>query len=68
MKPDRSIDRGNGAAYSLGRAEGRMAAAGIAILVEESPDSLRQLCRVTPGQGNLTDSATENRPPRPWPG
>ncbi|TCS65741.1 hypothetical protein EDD52_103158 [Primorskyibacter sedentarius] len=30
---------------------------------EESPDSLRQRCRVTPGQGNLTESATENRPP-----
>ncbi len=30
---------------------------------EESPDSLKQRCRVTPGQGNLTDSATENRLP-----
>lgn len=30
---------------------------------EESPDSGKQWCRVTPGQGNLTDSATENRPP-----
>ena len=30
---------------------------------EESPDSLKQRCRVTPGQSNLTESATENRPP-----
>ena len=30
---------------------------------EESPDSPKRRCRVTPGQGNLTDSATENRPP-----
>ncbi len=30
---------------------------------EESPDSLRQRCRVTPGRGNPTESATENRPP-----
>lgn len=49
--------------------------------VEESPDSLKQRCRVTPGRGNPTESATENRlpssgaekvkrwgksPPRPW--
>ena len=31
--------------------------------VEESPDSTRQRCRVTPGQGNLTESATEKRLP-----
>ena len=30
---------------------------------EESPDSTRQRCRVTPGRGNPRDSATENRPP-----
>ena len=30
---------------------------------EESPDSLKQRCRVTPGQSNLTESATENRLP-----
>ena len=31
---------------------------------EESPDSRKQRCRVTPGRGNPTDSATENRLPR----
>ncbi|KMK67843.1 hypothetical protein IMCC21224_112720 [Puniceibacterium sp. IMCC21224] len=31
--------------------------------VEESPDSKKKRCRVTLGQGNLTDSATENRLP-----
>ncbi|SEK58747.1 hypothetical protein SAMN04488032_10430 [Pacificibacter marinus] len=30
---------------------------------EESPDSIEQQCRVTPGGGNPRDSATENRPP-----
>lgn len=30
---------------------------------EESPDSIGRQCRVTPGEGNLRDSATENRPP-----
>ena len=29
--------------------------------LEESPDSLEQRCRVTPGRSNPTDSATENR-------
>ena len=33
-------------------------------LFEESPDSLKRRCRVTPGQGNLTESATEMKPPR----
>ena len=33
------------------------------ISCEESPDSIGQQCRVTPGQGNLRESATENRPP-----
>jgi len=28
--------------------------------VEESPDSLKQRCRVTPGGGNPRESATEN--------
>ena len=28
---------------------------------EESPDSQKQRCRVIPGRGNPTDSATENR-------
>ena len=30
---------------------------------EESPDSMRRRCRVTPGGGNPRESATENRPP-----
>jgi len=37
--------------------------------LEESPDSMRLRCRVTPGRGNPRESATENRPPRafgPW--
>lgn len=33
--------------------------------VEESPDSMRQWCRVTPGGGDPRESATENRPPIP---
>ncbi len=31
---------------------------------EESPDSQKQRCRVTPGRGNPTDSATEMKPLR----
>ena len=42
-----------------GRPDGR----GIGNGVEESPDSRKQRCRVTPGRGNPTDSATEIRPP-----
>lgn len=42
-------------------ADGRMTAG--AAPPEESPDSIRQRCRVTPGGGNPRDSATENRPP-----
>lgn len=30
--------------------------------LEESPDSLKQWCRVMPGRSNPTESATENRP------
>ena len=30
---------------------------------EESPDSQKIRCRVTPGRGNPTDSATEKKPP-----
>ena len=30
---------------------------------EESPDSTKQRCRVTPGGGNPRESATEMRPP-----
>lgn len=34
---------------------------------EESPDSTKRWCRVTPGWGNPRESATENRPPlRPY--
>ncbi len=29
---------------------------------EESPDSTRQRCRVTPGRGNPRESATEKKP------
>jgi len=32
---------------------------------EESPDSTRQRCRVTPGGGNPRESATENSLLRP---
>jgi len=31
--------------------------------VEESPDSKKKRCRVTPGRGNPTESATEMKPP-----
>ncbi len=30
--------------------------------LEESPDSLKTRCRVTPGRSNPTESATENKP------
>ena len=30
---------------------------------EESPDSTELQCRVTPGEGDLRESATENIPP-----
>ena len=30
---------------------------------EESPDSMKKGCRVTPGGGNPRESATENKPP-----
>jgi hypothetical protein len=30
--------------------------------IEESPDSKKERCRVTPGRGNPTDSATEMKP------
>ena len=35
----------------------------VASILEESPDSLKQRCRVTPGRGNPTESATEMKPP-----
>ena len=31
---------------------------------EESPGSMEIRCRVTPGEGNLRESATESKPPR----
>ncbi len=37
-------------------------AAGCITHREESPDSLKQRCRVTPGRGNPTESATEMKP------
>src|SRR5688500_19770725 len=36
----------------------------LAAVVEESPGSTERRCRVTPGESDLRDSATENRPPR----
>lgn len=48
---------GAGRAAQRGRLDGRTCKG------EESPDSAKHRCRVTPGQGNLTDSATENKPP-----
>ena len=30
---------------------------------QESPDSTKQRCRVTPGRSNPKDSATEKKPP-----
>ncbi len=48
---------GAGRAAKRGRLDGRTCKG------EESPDSAKHRCRVTPGQGNLTESATENKPP-----
>ena len=31
--------------------------------VEESPGSIKTQCQLMAGEGNLRDSATENRPP-----
>jgi len=31
---------------------------------EESPGSTKPRCRVTPGEGDLRESATESKPPR----
>ena len=33
------------------------------IIVEESPGSIRTRCQLTAGEGDLRDSATENKPP-----
>ena len=41
-----------------GRPDGRWRV--LCDLLEESPDSTRQRCRVTPGRGNPRESATEN--------
>ena len=35
----------------------------IAALAEESPGSTEPRCRVTPGEGNFRESATESKPP-----
>ena len=35
----------------------------IKYLIEESPGSVRTQCQLTTGEGDLRDSATENRPP-----
>src|SRR5688572_21606135 len=35
----------------------------LAAVVEESPGSTERRCRVTPGESDLRDSATESRPP-----
>ena len=35
----------------------------VASTLEESPDSSKQRCRVTPGRGNPMESATETKPP-----
>ena len=35
----------------------------IKILSEESPGSIRTQCQLTAGEGDLRDSATENKPP-----
>ena len=33
------------------------------LIVEESPGSIRTRCQLTAGEGDLRDSATENKPP-----
>ena len=35
----------------------------ISYLVEESPGSVRTQCQLMAGEGDLRDSATENKPP-----
>ena len=41
-----------------------MAAGGtVSVPLEESPGSTEKRCRVTPGGGDLRESATESRPP-----
>ena len=35
----------------------------LSYIKEESPDSAKTQCQVIPGEGNLRDSATENKPP-----
>ena len=34
--------------------------------IEESPGSMETECRVIPGEGDLRESATENKPPIYW--
>ena len=35
----------------------------LGLLIEESPGSIRTQCQLTAGEGDLRDSATENKPP-----
>jgi len=35
----------------------------ISLLIEESPGSIRTQCQLMAGEGDLRDSATENKPP-----
>ena len=64
------IDLWPGRGVWQGRAEDRMTAAAHSSALadswaaEESPDSMKQRCRVTPGGGNPRESATEKSLPR----
>lgn len=60
--PNYPLDATGHCFYPSERTEGWMAAWG-GKPREESPDSMKQRCRVTPGRGDPTESATENRPP-----
>ncbi len=53
---------GSGTSRSDSRCRKRRKAA-----VEESPGSKETRCRVTPGEGDLRESATESKPPRTCP-
>ena len=46
----------------------RVASAALVFVVEESPGSTRERCRLTTGGGDPRESATENRPPTRGPG
>jgi len=49
--------------YAVSRPDGR-SGKGRKAAGEESPGSRDMRCRITSGEGNLRDSATENKPPR----